>query len=245
MIASIEALLRDTSQAQGPAEPRVERARLCALAEDLEAVWNAPSSEPRLKQRIARILVREIIADIDGKTSEVVLVIHWAGGRHSEMRVAKNKSGHTSRWTDPDAVKIIRRMAGEWTDRDVALTLNRIGLRSGTGLTWTELRVYATRHRMGLPAYDPKHESTRVSLDQTSKMLGVSNTVVRRLIKDRVLAALQVAPGAPWQIPRSALGSPEVSAALAAVRAGARASCAGHSDGSTPVIPGLCPGGAQ
>jgi hypothetical protein len=58
-------------------------------------------------------------------------------------------------------------MAGQWSDRDVALTLNRLRLRSGTGLTWTEQRVYAVR-----------------PLEQTSKILGVSNTVVRRLIND-------------------------------------------------------------
>ncbi len=245
-VAEVEAQLQHQAQAPAPVERSVDRTRLRALADDLGTVWNAPSSEPRLKQRIARILVREIIADIDGKTNEVVLVIHWAGGRHSEIRVAKNKPGHTSRWTDPDAAKIIRRMAGEWSDRDIALTLNRTGLRSGTGLTWTELRVYAIRHRMGLPAYAPsEHASTRVSLDQASKLLGVSNTVVRRLIKDRVLAAVQVAPGAPWEIARTALDSPEVLAAVRKVRDGSTRSRAAISNGSTPTIPGLFAGGAQ
>jgi excisionase family DNA binding protein len=246
-VAQLESQLQHETQAPCSTNASIDHAKLRALADDLETVWNAPSSEHRLKQRVARILMREVIADIDGKTSEVVLIIHWAGGRHSEIRVAKNKPGHTSRWTDPDAAKIIRRMAGEWSDRDIALTLNRMGLRSGTGLTWTDSRVHSIRHRMGLPAYDPSRhdESTRVSLDEACKVLGVSNTVVRRLIKEHVLAAMQVAPGAPWQIARSALGSPDVLAALRATGARAPRSRAASSDDSTPMIPGLCEGGAQ
>ena len=44
----------------------------------------------RLKQRITRILIEEIIADVDEAASEIVLMIHWTGGRHSELRVKKN-----------------------------------------------------------------------------------------------------------------------------------------------------------
>jgi hypothetical protein len=130
-VSTLEASQAKTVTAPA-SELRVNRAALLALADDLPAVWNAPSIDPRLKQRIARLAIQEIIADVDRKTNEIVLVIHWAGGRHTELRIAKNKSGHTSRWTDPDAVKVIRRMAGQWSDRDVALTLNRLGLRTGT-----------------------------------------------------------------------------------------------------------------
>ena len=38
----------------------------------------------RVKQRIARLLIHEIIANTDDLTREIVLVIHWVGGRHSE-----------------------------------------------------------------------------------------------------------------------------------------------------------------
>jgi hypothetical protein len=218
----------------------VDRAALLALADDFESVWNAPAADARIKQRIARLLVREAIADIDGKTNEIVLVIHWAGGRHTEVRVAKNKPGHTSRWTDPDAAKVIRRMAGDWSDRDIALTLNRMGLRSGTGLTWTELRVYAIRHRMGLPAFDPsKIDESRVSLDQASKILGVSSTVVRRLMREGILPAVQVTAGAPWQIQRASLDAPEVRDAIGERKPRVISSCTTDADNTNQTIPGL------
>ncbi len=112
-VVEIESRLSENEGAATRASPQPDRAALLALASDLARVWNSPRADARLKQRIARVLVREIVADVDGRANEIVLVIHWAGGRHSELRVAKNKPGHTSRWTDPGAVKVIRRMAGE------------------------------------------------------------------------------------------------------------------------------------
>jgi hypothetical protein len=36
-----------------------------------------------------RALITDIIADIDEAAREVVLVIHWKGGQHSELSVKK------------------------------------------------------------------------------------------------------------------------------------------------------------
>jgi len=35
------------------------------LAADLESVWDAPGTDLRLKQRIVRTLVEEIVVDVD------------------------------------------------------------------------------------------------------------------------------------------------------------------------------------
>jgi hypothetical protein len=59
--------------------PIPDKEILMSLAQDLPAVWNAPSTEARLKQRIIRILIREIIANVDEERREIVLLIHWAG----------------------------------------------------------------------------------------------------------------------------------------------------------------------
>jgi|GEM_PF-4405890 len=52
----------------------------------------------RDKQRLIRTLIEDIVADIDDDTGEIVLVVHWKGGRHTELRVKKPKTGeHNSR----------------------------------------------------------------------------------------------------------------------------------------------------
>lgn len=49
---------------------------LLSLAQDLPAVWDAPSTDMRLKQRIVRILIREIVVDVDEEKHEIVMLVH-------------------------------------------------------------------------------------------------------------------------------------------------------------------------
>ena len=62
---------------ESQSSPAPNKEVLLSLAQDLPAIWNSPSTDKRLKQRIVRILIREIIADVQAESREVVLVIHW------------------------------------------------------------------------------------------------------------------------------------------------------------------------
>jgi hypothetical protein len=125
--------------------PLPDKEVLLSLAQDLPAIWNSTSTDMRLKQRIVRILVREIVADVDESASEIVLLLHWTGGRHSELRIKKNAMGKHRRCTSMEAVEAIREMAGKFSDQQIAATLNRLGLRTGAQHSWTEGRVRSAR----------------------------------------------------------------------------------------------------
>lgn len=43
-------------------------------------------------KRLIHILIQEIVCNVDDTANEVVLLIHWTGGRHSEIRVPKARS---------------------------------------------------------------------------------------------------------------------------------------------------------
>jgi DNA invertase Pin-like site-specific DNA recombinase len=196
---------------------------LLSLAQDLPAVWNAPSTDRRLKQRIIRILVHEIVADVDEQNNEIVLLIHWTGGSHSELRVKKNASGKHSRCTSTEAIEVMRQMAGRFVDEQIAATLNRLGLLTGAGNTWTEASVYSARQYHELPAYDANQSSHDVlTMAEAAQRLGISTTSVRRLIEQKKLTASQVVACAPWQIPIAALESPAVRTAVEYIKRGAR-----------------------
>jgi hypothetical protein len=104
---------------------------LLSLAQDLPNVWNAPSTDVRLKQKIVRILIQEIVANVDDNSKEIVLLIHWAGGRHSELRVKKSETGKHSNCTGLDAIEVMRQMAGQFPDGQIASTLKRLRMRTG------------------------------------------------------------------------------------------------------------------
>jgi AraC-like DNA-binding protein len=195
---------------------------LLSLAQDLPAVWNAATADMRLKQRIMRILIQEIVADVDEATSEVVLLIHWAGGRHSELRVKKNRLGQHRLCTSLEAIEVIRQLAGKHTDQQIATTLNTLSLRTGVGHTWTEQRVYSARRYHLLPAFDPQRASRFVTLEQAAQRLGVSPTTVRRLIRHEKLDGTQVLPRAPWQISIVSLDSEAVQRAVERIKNGTR-----------------------
>jgi hypothetical protein len=204
--------------------PLPNREVLLSLAQDLPAIWNLPSTDMRLKQRLVRILLDEIVVDVDDKSSEIILVIHWSGGRHSELRVKKNEIGKHRRCTDIEPIAIIRQMAERFKDEQIAATLNRLGLRTGAGNTWNETRVRFAREYHKVPAIDPNQPRTPfVTLREAAQRLGVSLTIVRRLITQKTLPASQVVMCAPWQIAAEALCSETVRTAVENVKNGIRA----------------------
>jgi DNA invertase Pin-like site-specific DNA recombinase len=180
---------------------------LLSLAQDLPAIWNSPSIDMRLKQRIVRILIREIIADVEEKSREVVLVIHWAGGRHSELRVKKFETGRSRRCTDPEAIEVLRQMAGKFSDQQIAATMNRLRLRTGVGNSWNVMRVRSARSYHQLPAFHQDDQAKEVTVKVAAQRLNVSQWIVRRMIEEKILPARQVVVCAPWQIPVQALDS--------------------------------------
>jgi DNA invertase Pin-like site-specific DNA recombinase len=210
---ALEDRLRDLDAARKmPAIP--DKEILLSLAQDLPAVWNRPGTEAGLKQRIVRILVEELVVDVDEEKQEIVLLIHWAGGRHSELRVSKRGTGQHGHSTGMEAIEVIRQMAGKFGDGEIAATLNRLRLRTGAGNSWNAQRVYGLRRQYELPGAGSNAENRTVTLQQAVDRLGVSELSVRRLIEQKVLPAKQAVPCAPWEISLDALNQPAVQQAI-------------------------------
>ncbi|MEY2876369.1 MAG: hypothetical protein RLZZ373_3740 [Pseudomonadota bacterium] len=186
------------------------------LAEDLAAAWNAPTVTMRDRQQLLRSLVDDIVADVDEEVREIVLVIHWRGGQHSMLRVPKPRSGEHGCRTSEDAVAVISTMAGRWSDEQIAASLNRMGMPTGQGKTWTAHRVASLRRVRGIHAYRPAEEDGQwLTMSQAAAELGVTNHRIRRLIKDGLLRAEQVVPCAPYQIRTEDLTDPKIIEAVA------------------------------
>ena len=144
-------------------------------------------------------------------SNEVRLTIHWTGGRHTELRIARVKTGRYPEDRSPSAVEVVRKMAGQWPDRDLAVTLNRMRCRAPHGETWTTVRVQALRERLKIPPYDPDAPRVEtISADEAARRLSISVPSLHRLIREGTLPATQILPSAPWQIPVEALNSEAV-----------------------------------
>src|SRR4051794_39537568 len=106
-VAEVEGKLA-TPDASTPA-PAVAPASLGVLASNLRTVWSAPTTDARIKKRIVRTLIQEVVADIDDAASEIVLIVHWVGGVHSELRLPKRRRGQRNS-TSADIIQAVRQL---------------------------------------------------------------------------------------------------------------------------------------
>jgi DNA invertase Pin-like site-specific DNA recombinase len=209
-VSELECKIADL-HAKTAGSPKVDRSLLLHLARDLSAAWNAPSADTGTKQRLIHILVQEVVCDLDDAANETVLLVHWTGGRHSEIRVPRVKTGRYPGDMAPTAVDALRKLAGHWPDRELAVSLNRMRCKTTDGETWTTVRVRELRERLGLPEYTRANDTTEmISLMKAAERLGVCVGSAKSLATKGILPATQAMPGAPWLVPVEALTSEAV-----------------------------------
>jgi DNA invertase Pin-like site-specific DNA recombinase len=226
--------------AAAASRPEIDREALLALAHDLPAAWNAPGVTMRAKQRLARILIQEVVVDLDEPAHEAVVTIHWTGGRHTEIRVARTRTGRYPDDRHPSPVEVIRKLGGQWPDRDLAVTMNRMRCKTGDDESWTTMRVRALRERLGIAAFDPATPRVQtISVDETARRLKICVGSVLRLIRSGILPATQLMPSAPWQVPAEALESEAVKIGVQDVIARRPAKLLGFYENKTLKLPGF------
>jgi DNA invertase Pin-like site-specific DNA recombinase len=217
-VAEVEARLA-ALEAQTPLRPEQHHA-LLTLGHDLTTVWHHPAASEALKKRILRTVLYEIMIHTTQEPPEHILHLHWHGGVHTEVRVARNTAGKHGRATEHEVIEVIRELSKICRDLTIAATLNRLGYRTGTGKTWRAHSVACVRYQYRLPNFAKGHDW--LTLTQAAQQLEVSATVVKRCIAQGLLPARQVVPYAPWIIQRTDLTLPAVQAAVQAVHLGHR-----------------------
>jgi hypothetical protein len=80
------------------------------------------------------------------------------------------------------------------------------------------MRVRSLRSYLKLPGSKAGQNDSRLNLQEAAERLGVSPTVVRRLIERKILFASQILPGAPWQIAAEHVESSQVLRAAIALK---------------------------
>jgi hypothetical protein len=93
-----------------------------------------------------RTVIQEVVADIDDAAAEIVLVVHWIGGVHSEMRLPKRRRGERNS-TSADVIAAVRQFVLIANDNLIAGILNRNGLQTGNGNRWNESSQRRRSHR--------------------------------------------------------------------------------------------------
>jgi excisionase family DNA binding protein len=214
VVAQLEAEIRSVCDDQPAAVSDDERATLLALADDLPRLWNHAAASAETRKRILRAVIREIVVTVE--PDRVHLMLHWQGGDHTRLEVVKNRVGQ-HRWkTDTATEELIRELARMLPDQSIASVLNRLGMRSAKGHTWTQVRVrnFRCEHQVAIYREGERAERRELILREAASRLGVSKMTVVRLIRDGVLPARQVCAGAPYVIQEGDLDRPAVRRAI-------------------------------
>jgi hypothetical protein len=202
-------------------EPAPSAEEFSSLAERLEELWHSPDTDARLRKRVVRSLIHEIIVDLDPVASEVVLVIHWKGGLHTEIRVPRRRRGQNSTHTAPATVDAVRALARICPDTLIANVLNRNGLRTGRGNFWTRERVTALRSHHEIPVYSVEQRAKDgwLNLTEAARLIGISARTLRLAVERGELAAEHPLPEGPWIFNRQSLQAGPAAELVARTRA--------------------------
>jgi DNA invertase Pin-like site-specific DNA recombinase len=192
-----------------PQRPQIAALALDTVLEDLKAVWSTPTIDARLKKRIVRTVICEVVADIDAEAAEVVLLIHWIGGIHTELRLPRRRRGQRNS-TSQDIIAAVRQLVLIANDDLIAGILNRNGLTTGQGNRWTRERVTALRSHHKIPVFQPAQDGIEpwLNLSKAARLLGITPKTLRLAAEDGEIDAAHPLSDGPWIFSRPVLGEP-------------------------------------
>ncbi|MET0988436.1 MAG: recombinase family protein [Steroidobacteraceae bacterium] len=185
--------LRHTEQVVVPS-----RDEFLQLATQLESLW--PDADPRLRKRIVRALIQEVIVNVDDVTAEVVLVIHWKGGVHNELRFPRRRRGQNNAHSSPQVLDAVRLLANICTDDLIASALNRSALPTGRGNRWSRERITSLRTHHKIACFNKERSSIEGWMNQTqaAAFLDISAGALRLAVSRGEIQAQHPLPDGPW-----------------------------------------------
>jgi hypothetical protein len=218
-VAALEARIAAMGERSAPITDE-SNTELMALGDDVRTLWDHPDAPVQLKKRILRTVLNEIIVQSERDSHTHHLILHWAGGVHTDLFIERNPTGQHRRKAERTVIELVTELSKVCPDKAIAAILNRLGYKTGQEKSWNASRVAGLRGYHNIEPF--QKQDGWVTQEQAAEELKVSNTVVKRLIREQILPATQVVECAPWVINQKDLDLPAVQARVRAVHEGRR-----------------------
>ena len=175
-------------------------AQLVGLAKDLKEIWDDPQTDVRLKKRIVRTLLQEVLVDVCPEAGEIRLVLHWQGGLHTELVVSRRRCGQNGLHTVASTVEAVEWLSRIGSDEQIAGWLNLHQLRTGKGNFWTKALVASLRSKRKFPSYSAERREAEgwMTLTEAAVYVGISSTALRHAAEAQEVSAVHPLPLGPW-----------------------------------------------
>jgi DNA invertase Pin-like site-specific DNA recombinase len=170
---------------------------------DLRAAFDAPTTTARDRKLLLRAMITDIVVTVEREQHHALVRIVWEGGAVTDHELTLPKpSGHAA--TDPDTLELVRRLAADFPDHQIAGILARQGRLTGAGNPFTASRVRSLRSHHKIPSTTPRTtpaaSTKKVTIAQAATELGVSTATVHRWLREGFIMGEQITRNAPWQI---------------------------------------------
>lgn len=209
-----EALLKRVEEGKRRHEQRIaslppplseeERRELRRAVGRVGLLWRSPSTSPQQRKELVRLLVHHVEARGDRVKGELNYAIHWVTGQVSQGRERIRRRGeHLSRVRDAD-LTIIQKMAGDYTDTEIASVLAKLGRTPEGGGRWNSRTVKRVRQGRGWKKTRGR-DGEWVTLSEAVRRGRIDPATLVKKIRRGELRGEQAYPGARWRIAREDL----------------------------------------
>jgi len=194
-----------------------------SLSQRLPEVWSHPETNPASKKKIIRMLVEEVLIDLNDETLMLTMIIHWKGGLHTQVKFKKPVKGDPPKnKTDENIVELLKKLAPHYPDEEIARIFNCHKYKTGEGNPWNRVRVRALRANNKIAPFDRTMQRYEVSLNEAAKRLDVNPYIIRQLICKGIIQANQIMLHASFKIKSSELEKEQVKVVVQRIKNGCR-----------------------
>jgi DNA invertase Pin-like site-specific DNA recombinase len=177
------------SKSQPSALTEEDRDRIHTLASDLPRVWNDPRTPARDRKRMLRLLIEDVTLV---KNHKIQIHIRWKAGATTSLERPLPLSAPDLVRTPAEIVELIRALATEQTDAQIARTLNARWLRTGRKHSFTRLIVRHIRSKYGISSY-VQHLRNQgwLTVPEMAVQMKVHSSTAKRFAREGVLRAVR------------------------------------------------------
>jgi len=165
------------SQADRSLLDEQSREKILALATDFPRLWNDPQTPDRQRKRMIRLLIEDVTLS---KDDHITANVRFKGGSQQTLTISKPLRGGEARMTDGEVIAEIDRLLNDHATGQIAPLLNEQGLRSGTGLAFTDKIVARLCRNYQLQSrHDRLRDAGKLTVAEIAEQLQVSKTTVK------------------------------------------------------------------
>lgn len=176
-----------------------QKAKVLALAKDFPRLWHAPTTHAKDRKRMLRLLIKDITVEKLAQQRQLSVHIRWHGGVCTDLSVPLPPNAADKVRYPSAIVDLVRELAQNLLDAQIADQLNRQGHISAKGKPYTASIIHwiRWRYQISAPALMKPEERT---VQQIATQFGISDSVVYSWIEKGMIQARRLNGGMPYWI---------------------------------------------